>query len=72
MLMKDLKDLIRNRTHDLPACSAMPQPTALLRNRIFYAVLVADFSLNSLQINGPIKLTQCSFLHDTGMLKIIK
>ena len=27
--MKNLKDPIRNRIHDLPACSAMPQPTTL-------------------------------------------
>jgi hypothetical protein len=28
MSMKNSKDVIRNRTRDLPACSAMPQPTA--------------------------------------------
>jgi len=26
--MKDSSDTIRNRTRDLPACSAVPQPTA--------------------------------------------
>ena len=29
--MKNSSDTIGNRTHDLPACSAVPQPTALLR-----------------------------------------
>jgi hypothetical protein len=28
MLMKNFNDSIGNRTHDLPACSAVPQPTA--------------------------------------------
>ena len=27
--MKNSNDTIRNRTRDLPACSAVPQPTAL-------------------------------------------
>jgi hypothetical protein len=29
--MKNLSDTIGNRTRDLPACSAVPQPTALPR-----------------------------------------
>ena len=29
--MKNLNDAIRNGTRDLPDCSAVPQPTALLR-----------------------------------------
>ena len=29
--MKNSSDTIENRTHDLPTCSAVPQPTALLR-----------------------------------------
>jgi len=28
MSMKNFNDIIRNRTRDLPACSAVPQPTA--------------------------------------------
>jgi hypothetical protein len=28
MSMKNFNDTIGNRTHDLPACSAIPQPTA--------------------------------------------
>jgi hypothetical protein len=31
MLMKNFNDTIGNRTHDLPACSAVSQPTASLR-----------------------------------------
>jgi hypothetical protein len=31
MSMKNFSDNIGDRTRDLPACSAMPQPTALLR-----------------------------------------
>jgi len=30
MSMKNSNDTIGNQTHDLPACSAVPQPTALL------------------------------------------
>ena len=26
--MKNFNDIIGNRTHDLPTCSAVPQPTA--------------------------------------------
>jgi len=29
--MKNSNDTIGNRTHDLPACSAVPQPSARLR-----------------------------------------
>jgi hypothetical protein len=29
--MKNSSDIIKNRTRDLPACSAVPQPTALPR-----------------------------------------
>ena len=28
--MKNSNDLLGNRTHDLPACSAVPQPTAIV------------------------------------------
>jgi hypothetical protein len=31
MLMKNSNDTIGNRTRDLPTCSAVPQPAALLR-----------------------------------------
>jgi hypothetical protein len=31
MSMKNSNDTIENRTRDLPACSAVPQPTALPR-----------------------------------------
>ena len=31
MLIKNSNDTIGNRTHDLPTCSAVPQPTALRR-----------------------------------------
>ena len=31
MSMKNSSDTIGNRTRDLPTCSAVPQPTALLR-----------------------------------------
>jgi hypothetical protein len=31
MSMKNSSDTIGNRTHDLSTCSAVPQPTALLR-----------------------------------------
>jgi hypothetical protein len=29
--MKNPNDAIQNRTHDLPICSAVPEPTAALR-----------------------------------------
>jgi hypothetical protein len=31
MSIKNSNDTIENQTHDLPTCSAVPQPTALLR-----------------------------------------
>jgi len=30
MSMKNANDIIGNRTHDLPACSAVPQPTGAI------------------------------------------
>ena len=36
MLKKNSNDTIGNRTHDLPACSAVPQPTAPLRAPVSY------------------------------------
>jgi len=33
--MKNSNDTIRNRTHDLPTCSAVPQPTAPPRAPIY-------------------------------------
>ena len=35
--MKNYNDTIKNRTRDLPTCSAMPQPTALTRAPISFA-----------------------------------
>jgi hypothetical protein len=37
MSMKNSNDTIGNRTRDLPACSAVPQPTATPRASIFYS-----------------------------------
>ena len=34
--MKNSNDAIGNRTRDLPACSAVPQPTAPLRAPLYY------------------------------------
>jgi hypothetical protein len=34
--MKNPHDTIENRTHDLPACSAVPQPSALPRVRGYF------------------------------------
>jgi len=34
--MKNSSDNDRNRTRDLPACSAVPQPTALLRDPFYF------------------------------------
>jgi len=40
MSMKKSNDTIGNRTHDLPACSAVPQPTVLphapLKEKVWY------------------------------------
>jgi len=41
MPMKNSNDTIGKRTHDLPACNSVPQPTALpILARICYLVLV--------------------------------
>ena len=38
MSMKNSSDTIGNRTRDLPACSAVPQPTVLPRAPLFCTV----------------------------------
>jgi hypothetical protein len=51
MSMKNSNDTIRNRTNDLPACSAEPQPTALPRasmviiNNDNYVVIIHNMML---------------------------
>jgi hypothetical protein len=50
MSMKNSNDIIGNRTRDLPACSAVPQPTALPQETITYI----DFITNIL---GSLKYT---------------
>jgi chorismate synthase len=40
MSMKKSNDTIGNRTRDLPTCSALPQPTALLRAPVVVLVVV--------------------------------
>ena len=47
--MKNLKDPIRDRTHNLPGCRTVPQPSATfsLATRVFTAIrlqtLITDF-----------------------------
>jgi hypothetical protein len=45
MLMKKSSDTIRNRTRDLPVCSAVPQPL-LYRVPLFYDSISLNYSLN--------------------------
>jgi hypothetical protein len=72
MSMKNSNDTIGNRTHDLPAFSAVPQPTAPLRApklkskgaAIFIVVLPPDFDLK-LSLVSPQLLEEgrsCRFL----------
>jgi len=49
--MKNSNDTIGNRTRDLPACSALPQPTASPRASIVYCVF------NNIKVNGGRKVT---------------
>jgi hypothetical protein len=42
--MKKSSDIIRNRTRDLPVCSAVPQP---LRHRVVHTVWVVVFNKRS-------------------------
>jgi hypothetical protein len=51
MSMKNSNDIIRNRTRDLPACSAVPQPTAVLRAPI---PLIFSVIITTLHIKGII------------------
>jgi len=46
--MKNSDDAIGNRTRDLPACSAVPQPTAPLRSPYLNAVHIINLALTSL------------------------
>jgi hypothetical protein len=42
--LKKFNDLIRNETHDLPACSIMPQPITLLHAPVLKgAIVIAGF-----------------------------
>jgi hypothetical protein len=40
MSIKNSNDTIGNRTRDLPACSAVPQPTAPPRNFVMYIFIL--------------------------------
>ena len=44
MSMKNSNDTIGNRTRDLPACSAVPQPTALPRAPIIRYIWERKFA----------------------------
>jgi len=44
MSMKNSNDTIENRTRDIPACSAVPKPTALPRCVLLVAVGVGGNS----------------------------
>jgi hypothetical protein len=47
--MKNFNDIIENRTHDLPACSAVPQPAAPQRAR-YIMVLIKYYISIALRI----------------------
>ena len=76
MSMKDLNYIIGNRTRDLPACSAVPQPTALRRAPVLKShhilitlrVLDAWFSSVVLIPNVAFDDTQCSAFGDQTVL----
>jgi hypothetical protein len=57
MSMKNSNDTIGNRTSDLPACSAVPQPTVpphgpkvTITQYIFVAISCTEFYLNQTQM----------------------
>ena len=41
--MKNSNDTMGNQTRDLPTCSAVPQPTALLRVPLYVYILLNSF-----------------------------
>jgi hypothetical protein len=41
--MKNSNDIVGNRTRDLPACSAVPQPTAPPRVPLLYAWIICNY-----------------------------
>jgi len=45
MSMKNSKDIIGNRTRDLPACSALPQPTGVCYYWHIYFAMAGDGAL---------------------------
>jgi hypothetical protein len=52
--MKNSNDTIENRTRDLPACSAVPQPTAPPRAPLFVLVMIIECHIiyrSSLNVN---------------------
>jgi hypothetical protein len=50
MSMKKSNDTIWNRTRDLPACSAVPQPTAPLRAPMKYLYILLHITLEKCQL----------------------
>ena len=62
---KKSNDTIGNRTHDLPACSAVPQPTVPLRAPKLHKFIAKFISLSSLNLSDV--TSTCS---GTGVLKL--
>jgi hypothetical protein len=49
MSINNSNDTIRNQTRDLPACSAVPQPTAPLRAPIIIIIVIIILSISFMQ-----------------------
>ena len=60
--MKDSNDTIGNRTRDLPACSAVPQPTAPpgAQYKMYFS------------INPPPRCSQCLMAHSQNMFEMVE
>ena len=64
MSMKNSNDTIRNRTRDLPICSAVSQPTASPRTPNLYTIHVIMAKLMRTSPSSPYSLTNMSGLRD--------
>jgi hypothetical protein len=63
--LKKSNDVIRNGTRDLPACSIVPQPTALLRSH-WVALCRHSFALIDIRVSNFVLNIQLPVFHRGG------
>jgi hypothetical protein len=62
MTMKNSNDTIGNRTRDLPACNAVPQPTAPECSLLRTEIKINQLEINMAEIQGALTRSVISLL----------